>query len=196
LEYSIPASARSRRIAVGVGHIRDFVEARHLAAAGIPRDDGGANPLRVLRTGALEGDDLLGDIRTDDGVRRAKHQQKPAVGERRRDLGREIVTGRRVRFVPEYGIDPLRNRVAVLILLADEIARHFISLERMMQPRGPLPAGIPIVRVAIADETPILALPRFCAFLFRGCLRQHTRWKRSVNGASRAWEAAKPTAGR
>jgi len=77
---------------------------------------------------------------------------------RRPDRAAQVGVGGEFFFVPEDRKDPFRDDVAALVGFADEVLGHFVAFQLLMQPGGPLAAGLLVVQVAIGDERPILLL--------------------------------------
>ena len=95
------------------------------------------------------------DVRGPDRARRTNHDEKPARIQRAIDRRRKISIRRQFLFIAKHRKDAFWNGIAALVRRARKIARYFVSLDRVMQPRRPLPPFLFVIGVPIADETPI-----------------------------------------
>jgi hypothetical protein len=85
---------------------------------------------------------------------RTKHDEKLRSIQRTENRRCKIRIGRQLILVAEDGENPLRNHIATAIGGAHQIGGHFVGLDLLVQPGRPLPTGLGIVGVAVADEAP------------------------------------------
>ena len=129
--------------------------ARIRAGIGLTLDHDRENP--VAKTQLFEIADFIADIGGGRGPRRADHQQEPAGVQGAIDRRGEISIHRQLLLVAEDRKNTRRDRVAARIDLTDQLGRHLIGLDRLMQPCRPLATGLPVIGMAVGDETPIAA---------------------------------------
>src|SRR5450432_1146368 len=148
----IDATAQRLRKTFPLRGVSVLLLALVIARVGLAIDHDGEHA--ILSPEPFEISDLARDITGFHRPRRTDDDEKFAGLQRIRDRIAEIRIHGQFLLVAKDREDPLRDRVAAVVHGAHEIRGHLVSLDLLMQPRGPLAPGLAIVRVAVADEAP------------------------------------------
>jgi len=103
----------------------------------------------------LEVGDLVGDVGGLDGLGGAEDEEEEGAVESAVNGGAEVGVGGEFLLVAEDGEDALGDELAALVGGAYEVFGDLVGFDLLVEPGGPLAAGLLVVGVAIADEAPI-----------------------------------------